>query len=156
MKLRTITACLTLLAGSFLASAQPPADTRGHHGTPPTAAEMIDHRVQRLTTQLDLTAAQQAQAKTIFTDEATASEAIRPNLSAARTALSNAVKTTGLDTDIEQAAAALGALQTQATVVQAKAQAKFRGILTTDQKTKLDDRTDRGSRMGGFDRGRPF
>ena len=85
-----------------------------------------------------MTAAQQQQAKTIFTDEATASQALFPKLRDAGSALQNAVKNTGLDADIDSAAAQIGTLQGQMAAIHAKAQAKFRGILTADQKTKLD------------------
>jgi hypothetical protein len=65
-------------------------------------------------------------------------------MTAAREAMQNAVKNTGLDADIERAAAQLGVAETQMAAIHGKAQAKFRALLTADQKTKYDSR-------GGFD-----
>jgi Spy/CpxP family protein refolding chaperone len=122
-----------------------------HRGsrTPPTPEEMVERRIERLTTVLELTAAQQQQAKTIFTEEATSAQALHTKLSDAREALQNAVKTTGLDADIERAAAQLGPLYTQLATVQGKAQAKFLSILTTQQKEKLAAMPELGHGPGG-------
>jgi Spy/CpxP family protein refolding chaperone len=114
---------------------------------------MLERRLQHLTTVLELNTTQQAQAKTIFTDEATALQALRTRQTEARDAMQNAVKNTGLDADIERAATQIGALHTQALTIQGKAQAKFRAILTTQQKEKLDAM--RGGGMGAPGMGGP-
>jgi Spy/CpxP family protein refolding chaperone len=130
-----------LLAGS--AFAQDPGRTR------PTAEEMVSRRIEHLSAELQLTAEQKTEATTIFNEEATAIRALQPQLREASTALRNAVKTTGLDADIERAAAQLGTLQGQMAAINGKAQARLRAILTPDQKTKLDASMDRGPGMGG-------
>lgn len=150
-------AIATLAAAAGLMAQPGPGGPRPGRGTPPAPAEMVERRVQMLTTRLELTAAQQAQAKTIFTEEANAIQALSSKWTEARDAMEKAVKTTGLDADIERAAAALGALETQTATIRGKAQAKFRAILTPDQKTKLDSMEEGGrgmgpGRMGGFGR----
>jgi Spy/CpxP family protein refolding chaperone len=113
---------------------------------------MVERRLQQLTSNLGLTETQQQQAKTIFTEEATALSALRPKMTEANQALATAINTTGLDTDIERAAAQQGTVLTQMTVVRGKAQAKLRAILTPDQKQKLDSMGGPGRRMEGFGR----
>lgn len=137
------------ILGSFIAAVSLVAQTAPpqRSGTPPTPEEMVQRRVQQLTTTLGLTAAQQQQATTIFTDEVTASQALQTKMRDARDAFQNAVKTTGLDADIERAASQLGTVSAQIAAVQGKAQAKFRGILTAEQKQTLD--SSRGGWMGG-------
>jgi Spy/CpxP family protein refolding chaperone len=110
---------------------------------------MVERRIQHLTTVLELNTAQQAQAKTIFSEEATALQALQTRHREARTALQNAVQNTGLDADIDRAAAELGALHTQTTAKAGKAQAKFRAILTPEQKEKLDAMRGPGLRGSG-------
>ena len=139
---------LTVIASVMVAVSLGAQTAPPHHpGTPPTPQQMIERRVQQLTTTLGLTAAQQQQATTIFTDEVTAMQALQPKMKEARDALQNAIKTTGLDADIERAAAQQGTISAQIAAVQGKAQAKFRSILTVDQKQKLDSFA--GGWMGG-------
>lgn len=130
-----------LLAGA--AFAQP-----GSGRTPPTPEEMVSRRIEHLTSQLQLTETQKSQATTIFTEEATAMTTLQPQMREASTALRNAVKTTGLDADIDRSATQLGTLQGQMASIQGKAQARFRAILTDEQKTKLDASGDRGMGFG--------
>jgi Spy/CpxP family protein refolding chaperone len=145
---RLIAVCGMLAAATCLV-AQPAQGTR----TPPTPEEIAAHRVQQLTRFLELTTAQQESAKPIFTDEAKAMQALRPTMQAAHEAMQNAVRNTGLDADVERAAAQLGAAETQMATARGKAEAKFRALLTADQKTKLDSR--RGPGMGGPGMGGP-
>ena len=125
---------------------------RGHGGggdrTPPTAAEMVDRRVQMLTALLTLDANQQAQAKTIFTDENTASTALRTKMETAQDALQAAIKGGASDSQIDQLAASIGTLNGQGLAIHAKAQTKFRLILNATQKEKLD--SSRGGGAGGW------
>lgn len=137
MKKTILAAVLTLAAGSAV-FAQGPGTGRGDRGTPPTPEQMVDRRVQMLTTLLTLDASQQAQAKTIFTDEVTASQALQDKVKTAHDALDTAVKGGASDAQIDQFAAQVGLVQGQATAIHAKAQAKFRLILTSAQKEKLD------------------
>ena len=132
------------LAASTCLMAQTGPGTR----TPPTPEQIAERRVQQLTRLLELTTAQQESAKKIFADEAAALQTLRPTFATAREAMENAVKNTGLDTDIERAAAQLGNLHTQMATAQGKAQARFRALLTADQKAKLDAARDRREGMG--------
>jgi Spy/CpxP family protein refolding chaperone len=113
--------------------------------TPPTAAEMVANQVARLTKLLDLTAAQQAQATTIFTAEHTALDAVKTGMDAAREALKPAVDTNDVG-GIDAAALQIGNLTTQQIQGQAKAQAAFTAILTPDQQSKYKEL---GPGMGG-------
>jgi hypothetical protein len=141
---------LTAATGMF---AQGPGRGRGDR-TPPTAAEMVERRVQMLTTLLTLDAAQQAQAKTIFTNENTDAAALRTKIETAQDALQAAVKGSASDSQIDQLAASVGTLHGQSLAVHSKAQAKFRNILNSTQKEKLD--ASRGGMGGGGGRMGPM
>lgn len=143
---------LTTATGVF---AQPGPGGRRGDRTPLTAAELVERRVQMLTTLLTLDAAQQAQAKTIFTDENTAATALREKAEAAQDAFQDAVKAGASDGQIDQLAAAVGAVHGQSIAVHGKAQTRFRAILNSAQREKLD--ASRGGFGGGFRpmRGRP-
>ena len=143
---KTMLAALMTLAAASAMFAQGPGQGRGDRGTPPTPEQMVERRVQMLTNLLTLDSSQQAQAKTIFTDEVTASQGLQDKVKAAHDALDTAVKSGASDAQIDQLAAAVGAVQGQATAIHAKAQAKFRLILTAAQKEKLDSS---GPGMGG-------
>jgi Skp family chaperone for outer membrane proteins len=138
---------VTAATGLF---AQPGPGGRGDR-TPPTAAEMVERRVEMLTARLTLDAAQQAQAKTIFSDENTAAAALRTKIEAAQDVLQDAVKGSASESQIDQLAATVGTLHGQMLATHAKAQAKFRAILNATQKEKLD--TMRGGMGGGMGAG---
>ena len=144
---------LTMAAATF---AQGPG---GRGGTPPTPEQMIERRVQMLTTLLTLDTTQQQQAKTIFTDAATAGQKLRESSKTAHDALQAAVKTGASDGQIDQLAAQVGAVTAQGAAINAKAQSKFRSILNSAQKEKLDAREgERGPGPrgpGGFGGGHP-
>ncbi len=93
--------------------------------------------VERLTTLLTLTTAQQAEATTIFTAEIAAVTPLQTSSQTARTALKTAIKANTTAT-IDSLSAQLGTYSGQITDVQSKAQAAFYAILTTDQQTKYD------------------
>lgn len=132
-------AVLTVAAATgIFAQAQTPAPGGHTPRTPPTPAEMVDRRVQMLTNLLTLDSSQQAQAKTIFTDEITASQALDANTKTTRDALQAAVKSGASDAQLDQLAAQVGIVDGQRTAIHAKAQAKFRLILNSAQKDKLD------------------
>src|ERR1035438_9708877 len=127
--------CLAAAFTAALVSAQTAGS--GTH-TPPTPAQMAQHRVQFLTTLLSLTADQQTQATTIFTNAATANATIHTSLKTAHTSLQTAIQNNDTAT-IDQTATAIGNLEGQSTATQAKADAAFYSILTADQKTKLGE-----------------
>jgi Spy/CpxP family protein refolding chaperone len=111
---------------------------RPERGTPPSPEQMIERRVTMLTTLLSLDSSQQAQAKTIFTEAQSASEALRESSRAAHEALRTAVKSSASEEQIDQLAAAVGSAQAQSAAIHAKAQVKLRNILNSTQKEKLD------------------
>lgn len=111
------------------------AQSSGTTATQPTAAQIVANRVARLTTLLTLTTTQQTEATTIFTTEQTALSGLMTSMQTARTTLQTAVEKndqTGIATEATQ----IGALTTQEVEAQAKADAAFYAILTTDQQTK--------------------
>ena len=141
-RFRTLGLAATLLAIPLFA--QPGG------GSPPDPSHMIKMRVAMLTAQLDLTAAQQAQATDIFTKAQTAAESIRTGTQSNRTSFQDAVKNNDTAA-IDKLAAAAGVLNGQLMAIQGKAEAAFYAILTTDQKTKYDSMPHGGpGGMGGM------
>src|SRR4051812_34690319 len=80
--LTTLVAGVTLAQGPF----------GGRPGAPPDPATQVAEHVARLTTLLDLTTAQTAQATSIFTTAQTGSAALQTRLETDHTALETAVK----------------------------------------------------------------
>jgi Spy/CpxP family protein refolding chaperone len=107
-----------------------------NNNLPPNPADMAQHRVQRLTAMLSLSASQQQQATSIFTNAATASSAIHANMKAAHDALDSAITSNDANA-ISQAANTIGQVTAQLTVIQATADAAFRQTLTSDQQSRL-------------------
>jgi hypothetical protein len=102
----------------------------------PDIATIVAHEVTFLTHLLDLSAAQQTQATTIFTAALTSITPLQANITTARTALNTAIKANDTATITTQATA-IGTLEGQIIAIQAKADAAFFALLTTDQQTKL-------------------
>lgn len=96
-------------------------------------------RLNFLAGYLSLTDSQKAQAQTIFDNAATASETVRGQMESARTNLKTAVKANAAAAEIDRLSAVIGTLHGQATAIQAKAEAQFYALLTTDQKAKYDE-----------------
>lgn len=139
------------------ASAQPaPGQGRGNR-TPPTPEQMLERRIEHLTALLTLTPSQQAQAKTIFTDESTAASGLRTQMEQAQANLKTAVDSRQSDAQIDAAAAQVGLFHGQLAGIRGKAQAKFLGILTAEQRDKLSKLQPGmhgpGGGPGGFGRG---
>jgi Spy/CpxP family protein refolding chaperone len=110
---------------------------------PPTPAMRVQHRVQFLTTMLSLNSAQQQQATTIFTNAATAEQAVHNSMKTAHQDLNNAVKANDAAA-IDQAAQAIASVMAQTISTQAKANAAFRQLLNADQQAKLDQLDSQG------------
>jgi len=152
--LSSIFAIGTLAAGVMVAQ----GPSRGlSTGTPPDPATMVAHQVERLTTLLTLTAAQQAQATTIFTSAATAETPLRTNLQTAHASLTTAIQK-GDTASIDNLATQIGSFTTQEIETQSKAQAAFYKILTADQQAKFNTLHGPGGfggpgGAGGFRRG---
>jgi Spy/CpxP family protein refolding chaperone len=125
---------------------------------PPDPAAMAQREVQFLTKRLGLSAAQQAQAVTIFTAQFTADAATHASLKTERTSLTSAIQTNNSGA-IDQIATQIGTLTTQLTSSDAKAQAAFYAILTTSQQTTYNEHPNRGGGPGprgrGFGHGGP-
>lgn len=107
-------------------------------------------RLDYLAGYLGLTDAQKTQAQAIFDAEKTASETLSGEAEAARDALSAAVKAGAADAQIDTLSNAVGAIHAKLTAVHAKAQVKFRAILTAEQKAKLDARESNGPGRQSF------
>lgn len=84
MKHLLIAILATVIANATLAQTLP---------KPPSAAEMAQHQVKTLTTLLNLTSAQQQQAKTIYSTAAAAEQTVRATEKEARDNLRAAIKT---------------------------------------------------------------
>jgi Spy/CpxP family protein refolding chaperone len=133
---KTLSAILLLAASAF---AQGPGP-----GGPPNPAR----QVARLTTLLSLTAAQQTQATTIFTNEQSAITPIQAQVHTARTSLAAAVKS-NQTANIDTLAAQLGTYEGQIIAIQSNAQAAFYAILTPAQQTQYDSLRGLGGPGGG-------
>ncbi len=127
-----------------LAFAQSTGTAQPNQPAPPNPANMVQRRVQRLTNQLGLSADQQAQATTIFTNAAGTEAGILSNMKTARENLRTAVQNNDQNT-INSVSTQVGALTGQLTAAEALADAQFYQILTPDQQSKL---TQRGHGIG--------
>jgi hypothetical protein len=104
---------------------------------PPDPATMVQRRVERLTAVLGLSSSQVTQATTIFTNAETAVQPIQTQMQTYHTSLLTAIKGNQVAT-IGQVAAQIGTAEGQILDVQAKAEAAFYAILTSDQQTKVN------------------
>ena len=105
---------------------------------PPDPATRIQHRVEFLTRELNLTPAQQQSATTIFTNAENSSKTVHDSMKAAHQTLSTAVKNNDSN-GITQAAATIGNLTAQMVETEAKARAALYQTLTPDQQAKFND-----------------
>lgn len=114
-------------------------------------------RIDFLARRLDLTDSQQQQARTIFSASEEARKELRKSLEKAQEDLNNVVKTGATDQQIEKLAGAMGTLVGQLAANETKARAKFRAILTTEQRQRFDEFPvpGPGMMMRGFGHGRP-
>jgi Spy/CpxP family protein refolding chaperone len=129
IKLNMQLCAAALLTGALLCGQTP---------TQPSAAQMAEFRVSHLATVLSLTAAQQTQAKTIFSSEASSSASLRSSMEAARKALEAAVEANDASSIATQSAQ-IGNLTTQQTQARATADAAFYAILNSDQQSKYKE-----------------
>jgi Spy/CpxP family protein refolding chaperone len=110
--------------------------------------------VKFLTTLLSLTATQQQQATTIFTNEATAETTVHDSMKTAHESLQNAVKANDTEA-IDQTANTIGELTAQITSTHARAEAAFYQTLTADQQAKFAQLQRRPRDRGPFPGGGP-
>jgi Spy/CpxP family protein refolding chaperone len=135
-----------LLTLALLLSAAALAQGWGGHGPGGPRRNRTDF----LATVLSLTEAQKTQATAIFDAAETASTSLRETQALQRTALNDAAKSNAADASIDQLAATLGATSGQLAAIQTKAFAKFYALLTTDQRTKVDELHANGKGMRGL------
>jgi len=109
------------------------------------------NRLDYLAGYLSLTDSQKTQAQAIFDAASTANETARGHLTAAQDALKAAIKANKTEAELDQLAAAVGAVQGRMAGNSAKASAKFYALLTAEQKAKYDAM---GARGGGGGPGR--
>lgn len=102
-----------------------------------TKQDWAARRLERLSTMLNLTADQQQQARTIFSDTSLQARPLMRQIHQSRKALSDAVKA-GNTGEIDSLASAQAPLLAQMTAIHAKGLAKFYSILSADQKAKFD------------------
>lgn len=126
-------ATLTLAALCSL----PVAAQRPGGGGPPAGAADASQRHEFMAGYLGLSDTQKEQVKANFAPLQGASEAARGQMQSKQEELQAAVKANQSDQQIEQIAAAIGALHAQQVAAQAKARAKLYAILTPEQKEKL-------------------
>jgi Spy/CpxP family protein refolding chaperone len=108
---------------------------QGPGGTPPDPATMVQRRVANLTSQLQLTEAQQTSATDIFTKAMTAVQALQSSIQSNRNELTAAMKSNNTAA-IDTLSAAAGTLSGQVMAINTKAEAAFYAILTADQQAK--------------------
>ena len=113
------------------------ASTRG--------AKMVQHRVNRLTTVLSLTTAQQTQVTTILTNAMASHSTESASMKTAHTNLQNAIRSNDAAA-MEQAANSLGAMSAQKTLARAKIEAAIYQTLTPEQQAKMTQLETQGHR----------
>jgi Spy/CpxP family protein refolding chaperone len=126
---------LALLAAT-LVFGQSSGTTTGSAPTPATLAQM---RVNQLASSLNLTDAQKASALSIFTTSIANAQTLQDTLRTNQTSIADAVKKNDAAT-IDSLSTASGVLQGKLMAINAKADAAFYALLTTDQKALYDAR----------------
>ena len=106
-------------------------------GGPPAGVVDATARHEFMAGYLGLSDSQKEQVKAIYKPLQGASEAARGQMQSKQEELQEAVKANQSDQQIEQIAAAIGALHAQQVAAQAKARARLSAILTPEQKEKL-------------------
>jgi len=130
-----------LMAGMAFGQSSAPATSQHHYRLRGQAGGTMERgaMVDRLATELNLTAAQKQKAETIFGDARTSGQSVRDQIRQDREALAKAVKSNDA-AEIDKITTTMGPLLGQASANRAKAFAKFYQILTPEQKTNLDAR----------------
>jgi Spy/CpxP family protein refolding chaperone len=128
------TAVTALATGMALAQA-PATGSRPTPQQAPFTHPLFGH--EQMMQALNLTTAQNQQAKTIFGDARQKAEPIRQEMRQNREALHAAVKANNTS-QIERLSSHQGELQGKALAIRSEAMAKFYAILTPEQRTKAD------------------
>jgi Spy/CpxP family protein refolding chaperone len=132
---------------------------RAQKPLPPDPSQMIQHHVNMLTNKLGLSASQQEQATTIFTNAWTAQKSLHSQMHTAHETLQAAVSKNDA-AGIEQAANNIGSLTAQSISAHAKAEAAFLQTLNAQQQSTYSQMMEHHGRRGfgghgGFGPGGP-
>ncbi|MCS7315823.1 MAG: Spy/CpxP family protein refolding chaperone [Bryobacterales bacterium] len=123
-------------------------------GAPATAEERLQRRLEFLATYLNLSEGQKAQFKTAWEALATRLRTLAQKELELRTKLQEAVRANEGAQAIQAIASELGKLHAERIAAQAQTMASLRGLLTQEQRDKLDKVCPRGCGLGlGFGRG---
>jgi Spy/CpxP family protein refolding chaperone len=114
---------------------------------PPDPAQMMQRRINFLTEELGLSAAQQQQATAIFNNAAVNEKSLGDQMKAAHEDLQAAIARND-SAGIDQAASSIGNLMAQSISGHAKADAAFYQTLTPDQQSKYSQMHSREGRFG--------
>lgn len=148
MKKTIITLALACVLAAPALFAQTSGTTSASGST--RAANMVQHRVNYLTTVLSLTSAQQTQVTNILTSAATNQSTVHATMKTARTNLQNAINSNDTAA-IEQASNSIGTLVAQQVLTRARTEAAIYQALTPEQQTKMSQLESQGHRGGrGF------
>jgi Spy/CpxP family protein refolding chaperone len=138
---------LTRLPLALLAATLAFGQTSGTTAAP-TPATLAQMRVNQLTRLLNLTDAQKATALSIYTTAITSAQTLQDSLKTNHTSMTAAIQKNDSAT-IDSLATAGGVLQGKLMAINAKADASFYQILTTDQKAIFDAMPRGGGRGPG-------
>jgi Spy/CpxP family protein refolding chaperone len=117
-------------------------------GTPPSPATIAQMRVNQLSHTLNLTDAQKASALSIFTAAITSAQTLQDSLRTNHQSLADAIKSNNT-ASINTLSAAAGVIEGNLMAINAKADAAFYQLLTTDQKALYDAMPHGGGRGPG-------
>lgn len=146
-----LVASATLAAGLIFAQAQSPGNSQATHHRQWQRGQNFD----RFANELNLTATQKQQAKSILDSSKQSAQPIVQQLRQDRQALRNAVQSGKSESDIDQLSNNLGTLTGQLTAIHTKAMAKIYTLMTPEQRTKAQSLHNqmRGMFMGGHEQG---
>jgi Spy/CpxP family protein refolding chaperone len=136
----TFIASGAMAAGMAFAQAAPAAPAPGTQSSTTTRGthrNFVKQRRARIAQELNLTAAQKAQAKTIFSQARETAKPVREQLMTNRRALRAAVKADN-SSEIQKFATVQGTLIGKISTIHSEAAAKFYQVLTPEQRAKSD------------------
>jgi Spy/CpxP family protein refolding chaperone len=111
------------------------ATTAPGPGGPHNPAQMIEHRIIKMTAVLTLNSAQQSQIRTILTNQETAEQGFRTSMHAAHANLKTAIQSNDAAA-IESLSQQIGSVTAQSIAAHAKAEAAIYAALSPEQQTK--------------------
>jgi protein CpxP len=157
-KVAGFAAAAVLMTGVTFAQAPEPGPHGGRHHAAGKRG-MHGKGFESMAARLNLTEAQQQQAKTIFGNARASSKPLMEQLRQVRQELREAAKTNRPASEIEALSARQGDLRGQLTAIHTQAFASFYATLTPEQKEKADqlrnERQNWKGRRGGADRQTP-